>query len=138
MMKKYKKKSSGKKKTQKSSSKTTKEQSSEEIVKTDKATFNDSCVTSYEVFPPKDENYYEREFNVNSISGNTYRVVINRLVDCTCPDCTNRVRRCKHINFIMKEVLHEPYPRIYYDDKALDDLFKYIPGHISKKQNNDL
>ena len=136
MVKSYKKKST-EKKINKSS---TKEQSTQELINTDKAnttntpnTFNDSCVTSYEVFPPKDNNYYEREFNVTSISGNTYRVVINRLVDCSCPDCQKRVRRCKHIEFVMKEILHEPYPRIYYDDKALDNLFKNIPGHIPQE-----
>ena len=98
-------------------------------------TFGDSCVVSYEVFPPSKKNLYERKFRVNSTSGNKYTITVNRLVDCTCPDCRNRVRRCKHINFIMKELLHEKYPKIYYDDKSLDNLFKYLPGninHISK------
>ena len=93
-------------------------------------TFGDSCVLSYEVFPPKSNNLHERKFNVNSISGNKYTITVNRLVNCTCPDCQNRVRRCKHINFIMNEILHEKYPRIYYDNKALDNLFRYLPGNI--------
>ena len=38
----------------------------------------------------------------------------------------------------MNEILHEKYPRIYYDNKALDYLFKYLPGHISSlNQNNE-
>ena len=96
-------------------------------------TFGDSCVISYEVYPPNKKNIHERHFGVNSISGNKYMVTVNRLVNCTCPDCQNRVRRCKHINFIMNEILHEKYPRIYYDDKALDHLFKYLPGNIPHK-----
>ncbi len=93
-------------------------------------TFGDSCVVSYEVFPANKDNVHERKFIVNSISGNKYTVTVNRLVNCTCPDCQHRVRRCKHINFIMNNILHETYPRIYYDNKALDNLFKYLPGNI--------
>ena len=85
---------------------------------------------SYEVFPPRTDNVHERKFNVNSTSGNKYTITINRLVDCSCPDCQYRARRCKHINFIMDNILHEKFPRIYYDNKALDDLFKYLPGNI--------
>ena len=96
-------------------------------------TFGESCVLSYEVFPPDKNNIHERQFNVNSISGNKYTITINRLVNCTCPDCQNRQRRCKHIDFIMNEILHEKYPRIYYDNRALDDLFKYLPGNIPHK-----
>ena len=95
-----------------------------------KKTIGNSCVLSYEVFPPNKSNLYERKFGINSISGNKYIVTVNRLVDCTCPDCQNRVRRCKHINFIMNEILHEKYPRIYYDNKSLDYLFKNLPGSI--------
>ena len=98
-------------------------------------TFGDSCVLSYEVYPPNKKNLHERHFGVNSISGNKYIVTVNRLVNCTCPDCQNRVRRCKHINFIMNEILHEKYPRIYYDNRALDYLFKYLPGNIPHKCN---
>ena len=94
-----------------------------------------SCVLSYKVLPPNRKNLNERKFNINSKSGNKYTVTINRLVDCTCLDCQYRVRRCKHINFIMNEILKEKYPRIYYDDKALDDLFKDLPGNIAHKCN---
>ena len=93
-------------------------------------TFGDSCIMSYEVFPPSKDNIHERKFNVNSTSGNKFTITINRLVDCSCPDCQYRARRCKHINFIMDNILHEKFPRIYYDNKALDDLFKYLPGNI--------
>ena len=102
-------------------------------IKNKNNTFGDSCVLSYEVFPPNKNNLHERQFNVNSISGNKYTITVNRLVNCTCPDCQHRVRRCKHINFIMKELLHENEPRIYYDNKALDKLFKYLPGNIPHK-----
>ena len=104
-------------------------------IKNKNNTFGDSCVLSYEVILPNKNNLHERQFNVNSISGNKYTITVNRLVNCTCPDCQYRVRRCKHINFIMKELLHENYPRIYYDNKALDKLFKYLPGNIPHKCN---
>ena len=92
-----------------------------------KNAFGNSCIKSYEMLPQKKKKFHERQFNVNSISGNKYTVTIKRLVNCTCPDCQYRVRRCKHINFIMNEILHEKYPKIYYDNKALDNLFKYLP-----------
>ena len=90
-------------------------------------TLGNSCILSYEIFPPNKKNMHERQFGINSASGNKYTVTINRLVNCTCPDCQWRVRRCKHINFIMNEILHEKYPRIYYDNEALENLFKYLP-----------
>ena len=101
--------------------------------------FNHSCVTKYAVLPPKKKNYYERQFIIDSISGNQYIVTVNKLVNCTCPVCTIKARRCKHIEFVMKQILHEKYPRIYYDNKALDSLFKYLPGHISDRveENNE-
>ena len=109
-----------------------------EEINIDVNTFNDSCVVKYEVLPPKKNNFYERQFIIHSISGNNYTVTINKLVDCTCPLCFYRAKRCKHIDFVMNEILHEKYPRIYYDNKALDYLFKYLPGHISSlNQNNE-
>ena len=98
--------------------------------------FNDSCVTKYEVFPPKKNNYYERKFIISSISGNQYTVTVNKLVNCTCPICMYKAKRCKHIEFVMQDILHEKYPRIYYDNKALDSLFKYLPGHIRNRDNS--
>ncbi len=95
--------------------------------------FGNSCVQSYEVYPPNKKNFHERKFGINSVSGNKYIVTINKLVNCTCPDCQNRVRRCKHIEFIMNEILHEKYPRIYYNNKTLDYLFKYLPGNVPHK-----
>ena len=92
-----------------------------------------SCVLSYEIYPPKRKNLHERQFGVNSISGKKYIVTVNRLVHCTCPDCQNRVRRCKHINFIMNEILHEKYPKIYYNDQTLDYLFRNLPGNVAHK-----
>ena len=93
-------------------------------------TFNDSCVVKYEVLPPKKNNFYERQFIIHSISGKSYTVTVNKLVDCTCPICVYKAKRCKHIDFVMKEILHEKYPKIYYDNNSLDHLFKYLPGHI--------
>ena len=94
-------------------------------------TFNDSCVVKYEVLPPKKNNFYERQFIIHSISGKSYTVTVNKLVDCTCPICVYKAKRCKHIDFVMNDILHEKYPKIYYDNKALDHLFKYLHGHIS-------
>ena len=99
--------------------------------------FNDSCVTKYEVLPPKKDNYYERQFIISSISGNQYTVTVNKLVNCTCPLCTYKAKRCKHIEFVMQDILHEKYPRIYYDDRALDSLFKYLPGHIRNREKGE-
>ena len=100
--------------------------------------FNHSCVTKYGVLPPKKNNYYERQFIIDSISGNQYIVTVNKLVNCTCPLCTIKARRCKHIEFVMKQILHEKYPRIYYDNKALDSLFKYLPGHMSDRVEENI
>ena len=102
----------------------------DEIIQ-DVDTFNDSSVVKYEVLPPKKNNFYERQFIIHSISGKNYTVTVNRLVDCTCPICVYKAKRCKHIDFVMNEILHEKYAKIYYDNKALDHLFKYLPGHIS-------
>ena len=99
--------------------------------------FNNSFITKYEVFPPKKDNYYERKFLVSSISGKQYTVTVNKLVNCTCPLCTYKAKRCHHIEFVMKDILHEKYPRIYYDDRALDSLFKYLPGHIRNREKDD-
>ena len=106
------------------------------LVQDDVDVFNDSCVTKYEVFPPKKNNYYERKFIISSISGNQYTVTVNKLVNCTCPICMYKAKRCKHIEFVMQDILHEKYPRIYYDNKALDSLFKYLPGHIRNRDNS--
>ncbi len=100
-------------------------------------TFNDSCVVKYEVLPPKKNNFYERQFIIHSISGKSYTVTINKLVDCTCPLCVFKAKRCKHIDFVMKEILHEKYQKIYYDNKALDSLFKYLPGHVSSSYDEN-
>ena len=85
-------------------------------------TFNDSCVVKYEVLPPTKNNFYERKFIIHSISGKNYLVTVNKLVDCTCPICVYKAKRCKHIDFVMKEILHEKYPKIYYDNNSLDHL----------------
>jgi predicted RNA-binding Zn-ribbon protein involved in translation (DUF1610 family) len=87
--------------------------------------FGDSCVEKYEILDQSKTN--ERKFKVHSTSGKNYIVTVSRLVHCTCPDCEMRVRRCKHIDFIMNHVLHEKYPRIFYNDNALEFLFKNIP-----------
>ena len=97
--------------------------------------FKDSFVTKYEVLPPKKNNYYERQFIISSISGNQYTVTVNKLVNCTCPVCTFKAKRCHHIEFVMNDILHEKYPRIYYDNRALDSLFKYLPGHVRNSDN---
>ena len=55
----------------------------------------------------------------------------NRLVDSSCHICVFKAKRCKHIYFVIKEILHEKYPKIYYDNKSLDSLFKYLPGYVS-------
>ena len=106
-------------------------------IKEDIDTFNDSCVVKYEVLPPNKNNFYERKFIIHSISGKNYTVTINRLVLCTCPICVYKVKRCKHIDFVMKDILHEKYPRIYYDNKALDYLFRYLPGHVSTSSSQE-
>ena len=100
-------------------------------------TFNDSCVVKYEVLPPKKNNFYERQFIIHSISGKSYTVTVNKLVDCTCPICVYKAKRCKHIDFVMNDILHEKYPKIYYDNKALDHLFKYLPGHVRAYNSYD-
>ena len=115
--------------------KTTKPTPSKSAYKENIDVFNNSCVTKYEVLPPKNNNYYERQFIISSISGNQYTVTVNRLVHCTCPNCTYNAKRCKHIEFVMQDILHEKFPRIYYADNVLDSLFKYLPGHIKNRED---
>ena len=74
-----------------------------------KITFGYSSIMSYEVFPPKKDKIHERKFDVNTTSGNKYTVTINKLVNCTCPDFQRGASRCKHICFIMDNVLHESF-----------------------------
>ena len=97
-------------------------------------TFRNTCIVSYEIFPPSADNIHERKFNVSSSSGNKYTVTVNQTVKCTCPHycyrLSNTFERCKHINFIMDNILHEPFKRCFYSDKVLDHLFKYLPGNI--------
>ena len=117
--------------------KTTKPTPSKSAYKENIDVFNNSCVTKYEVLPPKNNNYYERQFIISSISGNQYTVTVNKLVNCTCPICMYKAKRCKHIEFVMQDILHEKYPRIYYDNEALDSLFKYLPGHIKIREKEE-
>ena len=117
--------------------KTTKPTPSKSAYKENIDVFNNSCVTKYEVLPPKNNNYYERQFIISSISGNQYTVTVNKLVNCTCPICMYKAKRCKHIEFVMQDILHEKYPRIYYNNEALDSLFKYLPGHIKIREKEE-
>ena len=95
-----------------------------------RSTFRGSCIISYEVFPPSKDNIHQRKFNVSSISGNKYIVTVNNFVSCTCPYYYFRGKRCKHIDFIMNNILRENFPRLYYNNKVLEHLFRFLPGNI--------
>ena len=42
----------------------------------------------------------------------------------TCSYCGLRIRRCKHIDFIMNHALHKKYPRIFYNDNTLENFIQ--------------
>ena len=93
-------------------------------------TFGSSCITSYKVFPPDESNLHQRKFKVYSTSGKKYIVTVSQSPSCTCPDHCFRLKICKHINFIMNNVLQNKFPKEYYNHRTLDGLFKSLPGYI--------
>lgn len=96
----------------------------------DLETFGSSCITSYKVFPPDESNLHQRKFKVYSTSGKKYIVTVSQSPSCTCPDHCFRFRLCKHINFILHNVLLNNSIRFYYDERSLDGMFKRLPGYI--------
>ena len=96
----------------------------------DLETFGTSCITSYKVFPPDESNLHQKKLKVYSKSGKKYIVTISQYTSCTCPDHYFRYRICKHIDFIMNNILHNKFTRVHYNDITLDGLFKRLPGYI--------
>lgn len=96
----------------------------------DLETFGDSCITSYKVFPPDEWNLHKRKFKVYSKSGKKYIVTVDQCPSCTCPDHCFRHKVCKHIDFIMNNVLLNKFTREHYNHRTLDGLFKRLPGYI--------
>ncbi len=97
-------------------------------VKTNKATFGQSSITGYRVFPPNKSDLHTRKFKVYSTSGESNIVTVERYPCCTC--CVNRFRYCKHIRFILQNVFGENFPKSYYFRTTLDKLFRRLPGYV--------
>lgn len=76
---------------------------------------------------PSDKEF-EKEFIVMGSTGNVYHVTIREYPTCTCPDFMTRMRRCKHIFFILIKVMKikNSDQEEYYDDELLE-MFKNIP-----------
>ena len=99
-------------------------------INSEKPTFGFSSIIGFRVFPPDESNLHQRTFKVYLSSGNKYIVTIERYPTCTCPDNDFRGKSCKHINFILENVLHDSFPKSYFNNKTLDKLFSRLPGYI--------
>jgi len=76
------------------------------------------------------ENELERKYEVMGTTGNVYTVIIKNKPSCTCPDHTNRYKRCKHIYFVLTRIMKvKPSQEDIstYDDEDLIDMFNNIP-----------
>ncbi len=72
----------------------------------------------------------ERKYVVMGTTNNKYTVTINNDPSCTCPDYTQRQRRCKHIYFILIKIMkvsEEREDQEMYNDLELYNMFKNIP-----------
>ena len=81
-----------------------------------------------------DSLYPMRKFVVQGDRGLGYTVSIQRYPRCDCPDCKFRYRRCKHMDFILKEVLKEDHPRLFYNNNVLEKMFENLGGKGEKKE----
>lgn len=97
-------------------------------VKSNKATFGQSSITGYRVFPPNKSDIHLRKFKVYSTSGEKAIVTVKRFPSCSY--CINLFSICRHIKFILHNVLGDNFPKLYYDDRILDKLFKRLPGYV--------
>lgn len=97
-------------------------------VKSNKATFGQSSITGYRVFPPNKSDLHKRKFKVYSTSGEKAIVTVQSFPSCSY--CINLFSNCRHIKFILHNVLGDNFLKLYYDDRILDKLFKRLPGYV--------
>jgi hypothetical protein len=71
---------------------------------------------------------FEREYAVMGSTGNVYLVKIKSVPTCTCPDYLERLKRCKHIYFILIRVMG------IQDDET--DKDNYISGELTNMFSN--
>lgn len=78
-------------------------------------------------------NTLERKFDLCGTTGNVYTVTINNNPVCTCPDHEQRHNRCKHIFFILIQVMKvkkENEDKLEYSDDELQNMFANMPKHM--------
>ena len=75
-------------------------------IKTNKEKFGHACITKNKIFNPDEKEKHKRVFELSSTSGNKYYITLDGFLRCTCHEFFNSNKRCKHINFIMKNVLY--------------------------------
>lgn len=77
-----------------------------------------------------DDSDIVRSYDVMGTTGNLYTVTIKDIPTCTCPDYSQRQKRCKHIYFVLTRIMkvkpkHEDMAT--YSSKDLCDMFENIP-----------
>lgn len=76
------------------------------------------------------KNIKERKYDIMGTTKNVYTVTINKSPSCTCPDYVQRHKRCKHIFFVLTQIMKVSAEREdikSYSDEELDDMFNKIP-----------
>ena len=86
-----------------------------------------------------DETESERKYVVMGSTGNVYNVIIKNSPECSCPDYMTRMKRCKHIYFVLIRVMrstNEDQPQYSNDD--LQVMFNNIPQVMNNLIVDDL
>ena len=97
-------------------------------VKSNKATFGQSSISGYRVFPPNKSDLHKRKFKVYSTYRENAIVTVDIFPSCSC--CDNLYRYCHHVRFILQNVLGDNFPKKMYTDRTLDKLFRRLPGYV--------
>ncbi len=77
-----------------------------------------------------DPKIKERKYDIMGTTKNVYTVMINKVSTCTCPDYKQRHKRCKHIYFVLTQIMKVSAEREdieSYNNEELDDMFNKIP-----------
>jgi len=86
-------------------------------------------------------NDLSREYYVIGSSGNEYKVLINNNPCCTCPDFQSRNMRCKHIYYVLDQILNvgdEIIDIKNYSDSNLRNLFGYEKVEDEENDKNKI
>ena len=80
----------------------------------------------------------ERKYVVMGSTGNVYNVIIKENSECSCPDYTTRMKRCKHIYFILIRVMKSMNEdQDQYSKDELQEMFNNIPQVMNNLVVND-